>query len=71
MSLFFPARLDLGSVEQGCDDRCRADADREARLHELGTPLVGLLVVITHIRSLIPLLDALSMKPIPLWEGAR
>ncbi len=39
--------LDLGGVEQGSDDGCRADTDREAGLDELGAPgLVGVLAVL-------------------------
>src|SRR5207302_6213505 len=47
--------LDLGRVEQGGDDRRRADADRDSGLHQLAAALlVGalrLIVAVGHVRN--------------------
>lgn len=52
-----PARplLDLRSIEQGGDDRGRANSDRDSGLHELASALligsVGFVVAVAHERT--------------------
>ena len=56
MPLVARSFLDLRGVQQRRDDRGRADADRNARLHELCTALLARLVeivtVVAHHRLL-------------------
>ena len=44
--------FDLGGVEQRRDDRRRADADRDTRLHQLGSPFLVASIVAHSILSL-------------------
>jgi len=65
MSLATGFFLDLGSVEQRGDDRCRADTDRDSGFHQLAPALfVGSLgvVAVTH--------GASSMEFDRGWEAA-
>jgi hypothetical protein len=40
--------FDFGSIKQSRDDRRRANTDRDARLHQLGSPFTVAIVVVAH-----------------------
>jgi len=65
MSLAARLFLDLGGVEQRRDDRCRPDADGNARLHQLGPALliiaVEIAIIVAH--------RMFSMAFGPHWEA--
>jgi len=55
MSLTARLFLDFGCVEERCDDRCRADADRNACLHELRSALLAGVVSVVAVGHFQPL----------------
>jgi len=55
MSLAAGLLLDLRGIKQGCDDRGRTDADRNARFHQLRAPLLAGFIPFVIFRHSAPL----------------